>query len=98
EIGVSARAIEFRVSPATAGSPHQGVLSVDTMHGIAPWKAPAVNCGLPRRDEQFLFQPVNTLAIDRQTRLIIAGGGQGVYRSDDAGKTYQPESTTEFLD
>jgi hypothetical protein len=96
--GGSCRAIGFQGSNVYASSHHQGVLSVDTMHGIAPWKAPAINCGLPRRDEQFLFQPVNTLSVDPLAHFILAGGGQGVYRSDDAGKTYQPESNAEFID
>jgi hypothetical protein len=61
------------------------------------WETLDVRCGLPLRDPG-RFHPVDTIATDPAGHLAIAGGVEGVYRSEDGGTTYSPASCKEFSD
>ena len=79
---------------------HQaGVLWLDTSKGeAAAWHPPAVDCGLPIRDVERIFQPVLAVAADPDGRLQMAGGATGVYRSRDRGISYESCSTGVFAE
>lgn len=79
--GGSCKALAFQGSAVVAGSHHAGVLRLPARRDDAEWEAPALGCGLPLREAEQLFQPVDTVAADPQGRLILAGGPKGTYRS-----------------
>jgi hypothetical protein len=95
--GGSCRAIAFRGSQILASTHRSGVLFLTRQGSEARWEAPDVNCGLPLRDPG-RFYPVDTVAADPGGRLILAGGIEGVYRSEDGGRAYASASSKEFSD
>ena len=78
--GGSVYAIDFKGTQVIAASHRAGVLIFDNAAQDASWQAPGVECGLPQRDQERLFHPVETLAVDATSGLVLAGGVQGVYR------------------
>src|SRR5262249_7015875 len=83
------RACAFQEPVVYAASHHGGVFHLDARVADATWIAPDVTCGLPLRDrEQFLFQPVDTIATEPEGDLLMAGGLAGVFRSRTGGATY----------
>ena len=95
--GGSCEALAFQGATVLAASRRRGVLRLDTQAREPRWEAAAVGCGLPLRDVGRL-QPVDALASDPGGQRILAGGIEGVYRSDDHGVHYQNCSRTEFAD
>ncbi len=97
--GGSCRALAFQGTTVLAGTHHGGVLRLDS-HATTPgWLSPDVNCGLVLRDpDQFLFQRIDSVAVDPQGQLIMVGGPAGVFRSQDTGLHYQTLSGKEFTD
>ena len=43
-----------------------------------------------------IFQPVQALAVNRDSGLLMCGGPVGVYRSADGGATFEPCSSREL--
>ena len=95
--GDSCRDIAFSGSKVLAGSHSAGVVSLDTDVRDAAWETPDFNCKLPLRDRGRLH-PVDAVAADPNNPLLFAGGGLGVYRSEDDGKQYENSSNNEFLE
>lgn len=79
-----------------AGSHQGGVLRLDLSESKPQWKPPAIDCGLPHREVGRIFQPVGTLAVARESGLLLCGGPVGVYRSRDGGTTFEPSSSKEL--
>ena len=48
------------------------MLSFDSAAQDAVWVVPGVDCGLPQRDQERLFHPVEALAVDG-TGLVLGG-------------------------
>jgi len=94
--GGSCHDITFTDGKAWAASHRNGVLQIDLSHRQPKWIMPDVRCGLPLRDPG-RFQPVTTVAAAARAS-IMAGGGEGVFRSQDGGKTYRPASQKVFTD
>jgi hypothetical protein len=44
------------------------------------------------------FHRVNDLAVDPEGRWLLAGGPEGIYRSNDEGLHYESCSRKEFVD
>jgi hypothetical protein len=80
-----------------AGTHHAGVQWVDASAREPSWTMPDVNCGLPLRDPG-RFHPVDTVAVDAEETLIMAGGEAGVYSSHDQGENYTSCSKKVFPD
>jgi hypothetical protein len=80
-----------------AATHRAGVQRLDASKRSPNWETLDVRCGLPLRDPG-RFHPVDTIAADPAGRLAIAGGVEGVYRSEDGGTTYSPASSKEFSD
>jgi len=80
-----------------AATHRNGVLYLNTGAREPTWRTPDVQCGLPLRDPG-RFHPVDTVAANLEDNLIIAGGVQGVYRSEDGGETYTPASSRSFTE
>lgn len=78
--GGSVYAIDFRGTQVVAASHRAGVLTFDSAAQDAVWQVPGVECGLPQRDQERLFHPVEALAVDPASGIALAGGAQGVYR------------------
>jgi hypothetical protein len=72
------------------------VLQLDLGESAPVWKPPALDSGLPQREVGRIFQPVRTLAVNRDTGLLLCGGPAGVYRSHDGGTTFEPSSNREL--
>lgn len=95
-VGGSCRSLAFQGTKVLAATHHAGVVWLDSNSRDAGWQGPAVGCGLPIRDVELIFQPVNAVAVDGENRLILAGGPAGVFRSNDGGSQYENCSTREF--
>ncbi|MCI0398269.1 MAG: putative baseplate assembly protein [Chloroflexi bacterium] len=94
--GGSCLGVAFLGTMVMAASHRAGVLKLDP-NRKATWEAPDVRCGLPLRDPG-RFHPVITVAADPQARLVMAGGVEGIYRSQDEGVTYSNASSREFAE
>jgi len=94
----SCRALTFQGAAAIAGTHHSGILRLDSRRSDAAWKAPVVGCGLPIRDVEHIFHPVDSVAVAPDNPLIVAGGRVGVYRSRDEGVSYEKCSSHEFTE
>lgn len=89
-------ALGFRGLTVFAGSHQGGVLRLDLGQPDPEWQAPAINAGLPHREVGRIFQPVTTLAVNRENGLLLCGGPAGVYRSSDGGVTFEPRSSRDL--
>lgn len=97
--GGSCRGIAFRGTTVLAGTHHSGVLRLDSHAAAAAWQPLDINSGLALRDpDQFLFQPIDSVAADPKGQWVLAGGPVGVFRSQDGGARYQTVSGKEFAD
>jgi hypothetical protein len=97
--GGSCHALAFKGSYVFAATHQKGVLWLDTSKGDqASWHAPVLGSGLPMRDVERIFHPVQTVAADPAQRLVLAGGPVGIYCSRDDGTNYVHCSSQEFLD
>lgn len=95
--GGSCQSLAFQGTTVVAGTYRGGVVRMDLQAADAHWQPPDINCGLPLRESGgFLFQPVETVAVDPQGQWIMAGGPVGVFRSQDRGVTYNTISGKEF--
>jgi len=93
--GGSCRGLAFLGTQALAASHRAGVLRLDTSKREAKWQPSDVRGGLPLRDPG-RFHPVDTIAADPAARLVISGGQEGVFRSEDGGISYESSSNKEF--
>lgn len=96
--GGSCRGLAFQGSRILAASHHRGVLRLPARRGDAGWEAPALECGLPLRAAENLFQPVDAVAVDARGALVLAGGQLGIFRSKNGSADYESVSNTVFLD
>jgi hypothetical protein len=97
--GGSCLGLAFLGDKTLAATHHAGVLWIDSTRdaATAAWQAPDVKCGLPMRDVE-KFQRVSAVAVDPAGRLLLAGGPEGIGRSKEGGRKYEPASTREFVD
>jgi hypothetical protein len=95
--GGSCLSVAFTDSTVLAATHHAGVLLLDSSRegAEAAWQRPDVNCGLPMRDMN-RFQRVAALAASPDGKSFLGGGPAGIFRSADAGKSYQNCSQKEF--
>jgi hypothetical protein len=97
--GGSCLGIAFKDSLVFAGTFQKGVLWLDTSKGeAAPWHVPLLECGLPIRDAEKSFHPIEAIASLSGQKYVLAGGKRGVYRSSDNGTTYDSVSQKVFDD
>ncbi|HYY58706.1 MAG TPA: baseplate J/gp47 family protein [Pyrinomonadaceae bacterium] len=97
--GGSCHGLAFKGSFVFAATHEKGVLWLDLSKGDeASWHEPVLGSGLPIRDVERNFHPIEALAADPQQRLVMAGGLQGIYRSRDNGTSYENCSSREFRD
>ncbi|HKQ77846.1 MAG TPA: putative baseplate assembly protein [Blastocatellia bacterium] len=104
--GGSCRALAFQGSKVIAATHHAGAVWLDSSKEDPAWQAPGLRCGLPFREAKMgrIFHPIEALAArtedpqKNQKSLILAGGIDGVFRSDDGGAEAQYEgcSSKEF--
>jgi hypothetical protein len=95
--GGSCRSLAVGGDQVYAGTHRAGVVRVDLLRSDAAWQPLAVRAGLPLRDPG-RFAPVYAVAAAGDGALVLAGGDDGVYRSDDGGDSYEPVSIREFRD
>jgi hypothetical protein len=95
--GGSCRAIAFDGLTVYAGTHCAGVAKIDSAKPDAGWETSNIQCGLPMRGSDKLFAPVQAVAA-ANSALLMTGGGAGVFRSGDAGDTYQRASSREFAE
>jgi hypothetical protein len=87
--------LAFQGTQILAASHRQGVLRMDLANPNPGWQASDVRCGLPLRDPS-RFQPVDALAATPEGQQVMAGGREGVFRSQNGGETYAPTSSPDF--
>ncbi|MDX5502595.1 MAG: hypothetical protein LPJ90_03755, partial [Halomonas sp.] len=93
----SCRFLAFVDNRAYAATQRGGVLSLDLEARDAGWKASSVNGGLPLRELR-RFEPVDGLAASADGRWLMAAGMKGIYRSEDAGGSFESCSSRTFSD
>ncbi|MPZ68912.1 MAG: hypothetical protein GEU71_05225 [Actinobacteria bacterium] len=93
--GGSCWALAFLGSSVFAATHSGGVLLMDPSTADPEWEASDVRCGLPMRDPG-RFHPVQALASDPSGQKLLAGGPEGVARSDDGGARYIVISERDF--
>jgi Baseplate J-like protein len=93
--GGSCRGITFSGGLVLAATHRAGVVRLDPRANNPTWQALEVRSGLPLRD-QGRFHPVTAVAFDVRTKLIMAGGIEGVYSSKDNGNKYDSASAKVF--
>lgn len=100
--GGSCRAIACDGAHVYAATYHAGVVSLDSAGKSPAWRAPRLDCGLPLRDIERLLQRVEDVAVaprDAQSDrmpMLLCGGPNGVYRSDDGAEVFTNASAREF--
>jgi baseplate J-like protein len=96
--GGSCRGLAFQGSKVIAATHHSGVVWLDSSKEDAAWQTPGIRCGLPFRaaKQDRIFHPIEALATRPDNHRILAGGIDGVYRSDDGAGTYEACSRKEF--
>jgi hypothetical protein len=95
--GGSCRALAFLGSTVLAASHRAGVLRLNTSQREPSWQSSDVRSGLPLRDPG-RFYPVDTIAADSRSGWAMAGGVEGVYRSQDGGLNFGTSSSTKFAE
>jgi len=97
--GGSCLGLAFKDSLVFAGTFQKGVLWLDTSKGeTASWHVPLLEGGLPIRDAERIFFPVETIASLSGQPVVLIGGKRGVYRSGDNGTNYESVSQKVFDD
>jgi len=96
--GGSCQDIAFQGAQIVAASHHAGVLRLTARRDDAVWETPSLASGLPLREKEHLFYPVEAVAADRDGKVVLAGGSGGIYRSQDQGVTYSSCSNNVFTD
>ena len=96
--GGSCRALAFQGSKVIAATHHSGVVWLDSSKEDAAWQAPGIRCGLPFRaaKQDRIFHPIEALAARPDNHFILAGGIDGVYRSNDGAASYEVCSSKTF--
>ncbi len=92
--GGSCRQIAFLSNRVLVATHRAGVLWLEGNQ--KQWQSPELDSGLPLRGEQRLFHPVVSLATNPSGNLTMAGGGDGIYRSQDGGNRYRSASRKAF--
>jgi hypothetical protein len=95
--GGSCKSIAVLGSTILAATHRAGVLTMAGNSRNKIWKRPNITCGLPIRDTDRLFHPVNDLAVNPDGTMVIAGTPEGVFKSPD-GEAFIPCSRKEFTD
>jgi hypothetical protein len=97
--GGSCQGLAFKDSLVFAGTYDKGVLWLDTSRGeTASWHAPLLESGLPIRDAERIFSPIETIASLAGQKYVFVGGKRGVSRSADNGTNYESVSQKTFDD
>jgi hypothetical protein len=92
--GGGCHALTFEGDMVHAATHHAGVLSISSSARDASWSAVEVNCGLPMRDLNRLH-PVETVAADARSGVVLAAGGLGVHRRRKQARNFELVSARE---
>jgi hypothetical protein len=92
----SCRDLTFQGTIAMAASLRGGVLRLDITAPEPVWTQPDINCKLPLRAVERLFQPIDAVSTDPLANYMLAGGIAGIYCSRDLAKNYEHVSSREF--
>lgn len=97
--GGSCHGLAFKDALVFAGTHEKGVLWLDTSKGeAASWHAPLLEGGLPIRDAERIFFPIDAVASRSGQDFVLIGGKRGVFRSGDDGTNYESVSRKVFAD
>ena len=96
--GGSCRGLAFNGLDVFAATHFAGIARLDSAKPDSGWQASQLQCGLPMRESDRLFAPVQAIALSAASGMVMAGGAQGVFRSRDGGKTFVAGSSREFLE
>lgn len=85
--GGSCRAIAFMGQKVIAATHRAGTLVLDLSEKEKVWHPSKIDCGLPVRDINRVFLPIDSLAVNNEHSMMMVGTPDGVYHSSD-GITY----------
>lgn len=88
--------LTFQGTTALAASLRGGVLRLNITAQEPTWTQPDINCKLPLRGAERLFQPIEAVDTDPLANFLLAGGIEGIYRSRDQANNYEHVSSREF--
>ncbi len=94
----SCRDLSFQGSTALSASLRGGILSLDITAPEPKWVQPDINCKLPLRGAERLFQPLEAVDADPLGNYLLAAGTEGIYRSRDQAGPYGHVSSNMFLE
>ncbi|KXU87044.1 hypothetical protein CR51_36270 [Caballeronia megalochromosomata] len=92
--GGSCNSIAFDGGIVYAATHHSGVVKLDSEAQDPGWTTRSLRSRLPARDQaggedKRIFLPVSAVATMPTAAFVLAGGEEGVYRTDDGGATYE---------
>jgi hypothetical protein len=96
--GGSCRSLAFLGGTVVAGTHRAGVLRLDMAQREPAWRSLELESGLPLREAERLFEPINGVATRPGGSLILAATNEGLFRSTDGGQQYQTTSASEFAE
>ncbi len=97
--GGSCRSLTFRESNVIAGTYFSGILTLDSSRSEANWQTSTMRCGLPIRDQEHNFYPIEAVGYTASPESVgLVAGPEGIYRSLDEGSSYHYCSGQEFND
>ncbi|WP_250454441.1 baseplate J/gp47 family protein [Caballeronia sp. ATUFL_M2_KS44] len=106
--GGSCNSIAFAGGTVYAATHHLGVLKLDSEQQDPHWEAPGTRSGLPAREQVTreggadgkyrYFLSVSAVAARPDSPLVLAGGEEGVLRSEDGGGSYENVSKQDYVE
>ena len=96
--GGSCRCLAFLGATVVAGTHRAGVLRLNMGQPEPGWQALELESGLPLREAERLFEPIDGVAARAAPSLILAASNKGVYRSNDGGDAYDVASSPRFVE
>jgi hypothetical protein len=87
-MGGSCTSLAFAGPQLYAGSHQAGVLKIATSTPEPEWVVPDITSGLPQRERDRIFHPINSVAAKSASEVVLCGGRAGVYRSGDQGVSW----------
>ena len=97
-LGGSCVQLAFQGDRILAATYDAGVIWMERRSDQESWQAPAIGCGLPQASREHPLERVDSLAVQPQGSMLLAGGKSGVFRSRDSGQYYESCSRRVFTD
>lgn len=82
--GGSCKSIAVFGSRVISATHRSGILTIEKDHPNDEWQLSDIDCGLPVRDIDRIFAPIESIAVNGDHTLLMIGGPNGIYSTTDA--------------